>query len=579
MTEAVHGTGAGDPDERTGGVFLHWRGRSRSKILVPSPRVLETVESESDPTPEDPGNLVIEGDNRQVLSSLRFQYADQVDVVLIDPPYNTGKDDFRYSDRRFEDPDAEVSSGAYVSGTDRSRHTKWLNEMAPTLRLIHDLMSPSGVILVHISDIELPRLLLLMEDVFDAGNHLGTLVWKGAVENNPSQIAVEHEYILVFARDKASCPSPWKGLMNELVELMNQQFARLKAEAPNEAALAKEWKSWVKLHKKELPNSLGRKTEVDARGPYQPDGDLANPGRAGYSYPVIHPATKRPVKLPLRGWRFPPESMDGLIAEDRIVFGKDHTTVPGLKRYLAEEQPDRLRSLIEMDNRAAFYEIKALFPENPQIFRNPKPAALEEYLLSFVAPKNGLVLDCFAGSGTTAHAVMRLNKRDGGNRRFILVERGEPEDPYATTLTAERIRRARKVERLPGGFTFKRVGPALDLESLLRLQREEVAEAVRQADASGRGGSVRPVAGAHLVIGRNRRNEAICLSEGIHTDTAVDEAELRRMLDETENLGLKTPMRVYGVSCEVYEDELFSFFQLPDEVINNLRSGRGASPR
>lgn len=568
---------AAQPDrDENGGVFLSWRGRKRSKILVPFPRLLETVEAESDHTDDGLDNLIIEGDNKQAMSSLRYLFADQVDVVLIDPPYNTGKDDFRYSDRRFEDPDADESAGAYVSGTERGRHTKWLNEMAPTLALIKDLMSPSGVIFVHINDIELPRLLLLLEDAFGEENYLGTVVWRGATDNNPSQIVVEHEYIVVFAKDRSRCPSPWTGLASDLVQLMNEEFGRIKAAAPDLEAAARSWKAWVKAHKAELPNALGRKTEVDERGPYQPDGDLANPGRAGYMQDLLHPVTEQPVKKPLRGWRYPPETMDRLVAEGRIVFGKDHTSVPGLKRYLAEEQADRLRSVIEMDTRTASYEIKALFPDSPEVFRNPKPAALEEYLLSFVANKNAIVLDCFAGSGTTGHAVMRLNKRDGGHRRFILIERGEPGDPYATSLTAERIRRARKVEGLPGGFTFKRVGPKIDEDGLLKMTRELVAETILMADSTGRAGSIKPVKGER-VIGRNRRGEAICLSAGIHTDTAVDGAELRAMLEETEKLGLKTPMRVYGVSCEVYEDELFSFFQLPDEVMRNLYSGRGMS--
>lgn len=556
---------------RSSGAYLQWSDRRRARLLAPAPRVLEVVSEESDVTEEDPGHRVIEGDNRQALVSLRNEFANEIDVVLIDPPYNTGKNDFRYSDTRFLDPDADTAEGSYVTDNEAGRHTKWLNEMAPTLRLIKDLMSPSGVIMVHINDRELPRLLMLMEDIFDEPNHLGTLVWKGAVDNNPTQIAVEHEYIVVYARDKERCPSPWNGLMSELVELMNTKFSELKAESEDHAALAKAWRAWIRSHKKELPNALGRKTGVDERGPYQPDGDLANPGRAGYFYDIVHPATKEPVKTPLRGWRYPPESMDQLLAEDRIQFGKDHKTVPGLKRYLQEDQLDRLRSVIEMDNRTASYEIKALFPDEPGIFKNPKPAALEEYLLSFVASKDAIVLDCFAGSGTTGHAVMRLNKRDGGHRRFILVERGEPDDPYATTLTAERLRRARKVEDLPGGFTFYRVGDKIDYDGLLKLRRESIAEAVLQSDATGRGGTIKPVAGK-LVIGKNRRGEAICLSAGIHSDKAVDGDELREMLEETEACGLKTPMRVYGVSCEIYEDELFSFFQLPDEVLRNLNA-------
>lgn len=569
------GTGTDDPDETAGGVFLHWRGRRRSKVLVPAPRVLETVEAESDPTDDDPGNLVIEGDNRQAMSSLRFTYADQVDVVMIDPPYNTGKDDFRYSDRRFEDPDADESNGAYVTGSERGRHTKWLNEMAPTLRLIHDLLSPSGVIFVHINDIELPRLLLLMEDVFEEKNRLGMVVWKSATDNNPSRIAIEHEYIVVFAKDASKVPQVWQSLQTDIKQLLLDEFAKIRATHPDDLeGQRRAWRRLLRDHREEFVG-MAHYNKIDADGVYTGMRSLHNPGREGYRYEVLHPNGQSVVQ-PLRGYRFPKDTMDDLLARDRILFGPDETQLLQLKVYL-DEYEDTLRGVVNLDARTAANTFAALFPENPDVFKNAKPVELEEYLLSFAARnKSALILDCYAGSGTTGHAVMRLNKRDGGRRRFILIERGEEDDPYATTLTAERLRRARTHEELPGGFTFKRVGPTIDNHGLMRMERDSVAEVILLADASGRGGTIKPVRG-ELVIGANRRGEAICLSAGIHTDTAVDGGELRAMLEEAEERGLKTPMRVYGVSCEIYEDEFFRFFQLPDEVIRNLRSGRGGT--
>lgn len=320
---------------------------------------------------------------------------------------------------------------------------------------------------------------------------------------------------------------------------------------------------------------MGHYNKIDEGGVYTGMRALHNPGREGYRYEVMHP-NGRPVVQPLRGYRYPQDAMDDLLARERILFGPDETQLLQLKVYL-DEYEDTLRGIINLDARTAANTFAALFPENPDVFKNAKPVELEELLLSFAARnKSSLILDCYAGSGTTGHAVMRLNKRDGGTRRFILIERGEPDDPYATTLTAERLRRARRQEELPGGFTFKRVGPRIDNDALMAMERETVAEAILLADASGRGGLVKPVKG-DLVIGQNRRGEAICLSAGIHEDKAVDGAELRAMLEEAEGRGLKTPMRVYGVSCEVYEDELFRFFQLPDEVVRNLRSGRGGA--
>jgi adenine-specific DNA-methyltransferase len=555
------------------GVFLSWTGRKNFRGAVPTPRVFVSVPEASDPTPENPGNLVIEGDNRQAMVSLFAQYKSQVDVVLIDVPYNTGKNDFRYDDARFQDPDADQAKGDFVKAEDGGRHTKWLNQMAPTLWLIKELMAPHGVIFVHINDIELPRLLLLMEEIFDASNWLGTIVWKGSTDNNPSQIVIEHEYIVCYAKDKDSVPAVWKGQVQDLVTLMTTEFERLKAESADLDELRVRWRSWVKAHKAELPNSLGRKTEVDEGGPYQPDGNLGNPGKRGYEYPLLHPVTGQPVKMPLMGWRYPPESMAVLIADNMITWPADHTKQPGLKYYLKGDQSERLKAFIEMDGRTAAYDIARLFPENPLVFKNPKPVALEEYLLSFAAPKDGLVLDCFAGSGTTAHAVMRLNKNDGGTRRFIMIEEGNPADQYATTLTAERLRRARTVEGLPGGFSFIRLGEQIDREAFATFQRHTIVEAIRQADATGRGAGIKPIEGK-WVIGSNSRRQAICLAYSPDGE-AMTSAQLREMYIEAQELGLARPLRVYGAACEVLESDGFSFFQIPDELLSNLSVGRG----
>lgn len=553
---------------------LIWRDRRHARLVEPAARVLETVSEHSDPTDEDPGNLVIEGDNCQALVSLRYQYGGQVDVVCIDPPFNTGKGDFRYSDKRFWDPDADVRNGSFVSSEEAGRHAKWLNEMWPTLRLLRQLMRASGVIFVHINDIELPRLLLMMEDLFGERNRLGTIVWKGATDNNPTRIAVEHEYIAAWAKDIDAVPAMWKSLTGMTKEDMVSAYKEIAAEHPSLPSRSKAWRVFLKTHSDEI-GELGHYKLVDEEGPYTGMRALHNPGREGYRYDVIHPNGK-PVTEPMRGYRYPEHRMKELLEAGRILFGPHEKQLIQLKVYLSEAQ-ESLRGIIDLDSRLAANTLAQLFPNDPDVFRNPKPVELEQQLLSFTADREALVLDCFAGSGTTAHAVMRLNGLDGGRRRWIMIERGEPDDPYATTLTAERIRRARTKEGLPGGFTFKRVGDKVD-EDLLRLQkRDQVAEAVLMGDASGRGGGIREVPDKAFVIGVNRRGEAICLSQGLADEKPVTRDELRAMLTEVRLLGFKTPMRVYGTACEVYEDERFSFFQLPDEVLRNLRLG--STPR
>ncbi len=185
-------------------LHLQWEGRRLYRARVPVPRVLEPDKKLS--LGDDGQNLVIEGDNLQVMVSLRSQFNASVDVVYIDPPYNRGGNDFRYSDARFHDPDADGSDGVYVSNEDGGRHTKWLNFMAPRLAMIHELMAPHAVIFVSINDIELFRLGMLMDEIFDEKNRIGVIIWKGSADNNPTQIAIEHEYILCYAKRLSEVP-------------------------------------------------------------------------------------------------------------------------------------------------------------------------------------------------------------------------------------------------------------------------------------------------------------------------------------------------------------------------------------
>lgn len=549
------------------GIVLSWLGRRQARVAIPKPRVLEPVPEFADVTDDDPGNLLIEGDNRQAMVSLLPQFAGQIDTVLIDPPYNTGKSDFRYDDARFHDPDADTRKGDFVSAEDGGRHAKWLNQMAPTLRIIKDLMAPSAVIFIHISDVELPRLLLLMEEVFNQANQIATIVWKNVTDNNPSRIIVEHEYVVVWAKDKGSVKTEWNSPAAETRDLMMAKFAELATEREGKD-LIREWKRWVALHRVEL-GEFSHYGRADEHGPYTGMRSVHNPGKEGYRYKILHPTTGKPVVQPMRGYRFPEDRMKQLIADERILFAADETNLVQLKVYL-EEADVSLRGTIDMDGRSGTTEITALFPENPNVFKNPKPVAFEEYLLGFVTGPEAVVLDCFAGSGTTGHAVMRLNKRDGGRRKFILIEEGNQDDAYATTMTAERLKRARVKEQLPGGFSFLRVGPKIDFTALEAIQRRHLISSILQTDASGRGGGIKPIDGGKYVIGCNNRQEAICLHIDVKDHSPITRDVLRAMYEEADSLGLNRPLRVYGESCDVFGSESFRFFKLPDEVINNL---------
>lgn len=557
----------GEVDTNEPGLFLHWKGRSQSRFVVPKPRVLQEVPELSDPVEGEPGNLVIEGENRQGMVSLMGQWRGNIDVALLDVPYNTGNDDLLYSDARFHDPDADANDAAFVSNTDGGRHTKWLNQMAPTMRLVHDLLAPHGVLFVHINDIELPRLLMLLEDIFDERNHLGTIVWKNSTDNNPSRIVVEHEYVVCFAKDESNVPKAWISPEAETRDRLLEEFAALKEQHPDLAALRREWRKLVKQNAPALKD-LDRYTQVDEKGPYRVGYRVHNPKPGGYRYEVMHPVTNQPCRQPLHGYRYSEESIRALIERGEIIFGADHTTIVQMKERL-EDYDLSLKSVVEIDGRTGAKTVRKLLGPEGDRFRNPKPVEIEQFLLSFVAGREAVILDAFAGTGTTGHAVMRLNAKDGGQRRFILIEEGIPNDPYAVTLTAKRLREARIQEELAGGFTFLRVTRQIDAEGFASFQRHEIVAAIRQADASGRGTGIKPVDGK-WVIGVNHRNEAICLDwEG--PDGGMTTAEdLRAMFEEAYRLGLSTPLRVYGDACEVYEDDSFNFLQIPDELLRNL---------
>ena len=472
-----------DPGPPSRGLYLQWEGKRVYRQLVPTPRLLEPVETFSfgDGRP----NMLIEGDNLQVLASLKSRYAGQIDVVYIDPPYNLGKDDFRYSDKRFHDPDADAADAVYVTNEDGGRHTKWLNFIAPRLYMIWQLLHDDrGVIFVSINDIELFRLGMLLNEIFGEDNHIGTIIWKGNTDNNPTRIAIEHEYIVCYAKAKDRLPSRWTNPENESKQAMLEEFKRIKVETKSISELQKKFQQFSAENKPML-GDLYRYRRVDEHGPYAARRNMENPGKHGYKYEVIHPKTKKACTTPFWGWRFPPEKMDQLLKDNRIIFGATEKKIPELKVYLADvEFP--LRSVIAMDSRKGSNDLDALF-ESRDVFKNPKPVDLMETLLGYTTRRDSIVLDAFAGSGTTGEAVMKLNAMDGGARRFILIEEGQGSDKFCRTVTSKRLERAIKAYNYKTGFQFFKTGKKLDRQAIINLERDGLASLICQADETGRG--------------------------------------------------------------------------------------------
>lgn len=412
-------------------------------------------------------NLIVHGDNLDALKALLPRYAGTVDVVYIDPPYNTGKKDWAYNDR-VASPLAKEWLGKVVDRDDLERHDKWLCMMWPRLQLLKELLKPGGLLFVSIDDNEVHRLKQIVEETWTEAAWLGTIVWKNATDNNPTNVAVEHEYIHVFANDPDKIAPEWKSPYSEVKDVLLAKERELLSAKKGIEEIQAQYKSWFRAHKTQLA-PLQEYDQIDKGGIFTGSRSVHNPGREGYRWELMNPKTKKPVPQPLLGYRFPESTRDELLADKRIIFSDDPDKLIEIKIYLREFR-EKMPGLIDIDGRRGANELRAIFPETKIAFKNPKPHTLIEWLLSYSAEKDAVVLDSFAGSGTTAHAVLALNRRDGGNRKFILVEA----EDYADKLTAERVRRVAggvptaKDKNLKNGlggtFTYCALGEPLDLD-------------------------------------------------------------------------------------------------------------------
>jgi adenine-specific DNA-methyltransferase len=458
-------------DEREEKFGLNWHGKRRARQLALTPSTGTLL-----PTPQDSvdwkttQNLLIEGDNLEVLKLLQKSYAGKIKLIYIDPPYNTGNDlvypdDFQDNIKNYLQLTGQVDEGGrkLSSNSEASGrfHTDWLNMMYPRLKLARSLLRDDGVILISVDEHEITNLRQVLLEIFGEENAIGTIVWKGATDNNPTQIAMEHEYLLCFGRSKDSAAGVWKNSTDDAKATLLGEYERLKQNPLlGESEIQQEIRSFIKANREALA-AITHYDRVDSKGLYTGSRKVHNPKPGGYVYDVFHRITKKVCQPPVNGYRYPKERMDELTASDRILYGEDENQIIQIKEYL-QDYEGKLSSVIQLDSRTGANELNDLF-EIQKLFPNPKPVLLMKDLFEFLAKPGDCVLDFFAGSGTTAHALWRLNIQDGGNRRFILVQLPEPLDPEnkdqkvaakycdqlgkphnIAELTKERIRRAGK---------------------------------------------------------------------------------------------------------------------------------------
>jgi adenine-specific DNA-methyltransferase len=435
------------------------------------------------------GNLIVEGDNLLALKALLPYYAGQVKCIYIDPPYNTGNEGWVYNDNT-NSPLIRNWLGKTVGkeAEDLSRHDKWLCMMYPRLTLLREFLRQDGAIFVSIDDNELANLLALMRDVFGGANEVATIVWEKGKKGDSKLVSVTHEYIVAFARDKTLLKQlgiRWRRRKPGIDDVLAHYQELREAHGNDHAEIRTRMMAWYRSLKADDPRKSHKHYNwSDARGLYFA-ADFAGPddGRENRPrYAIKHPITGHDCAIPSTGWRWEEETTRRALAEDppRIHFGRDHTTIPNRKSYLVEIDEEPMLSVFYTDGRAATLEVEAIL--GPGAFQFPKDSEIIADLISMVTRPGDIVLDSFAGSGTTAHAVLKRNRNHSADLKFILIELDET---VATRKTRVRVQRAvdgytpltgtnrPAVEGLGGGFRYCRLNaPLFDAHGQIR---EEVS--------------------------------------------------------------------------------------------------------
>ena len=385
-------------------------------------------------------NLIVQGDNLYALKALLPRYANRVKCIYIDPPYNTGNKDWIYKDDVSNPPMQEwFKEHSPVDNEDMERHDKWLCMMWPRLHLLKELLSDDGVIFISIDDNEQHRLRMLMDEIFDKENFVANIIWqkKFSPQNDAKHFSDNHDFVLCYAKNKKI----WRPVLLPRTEKHNKRYSN---------------------------------PDNDPRGPWSSSGLDVKTYQEEYDYPITTPSGRIVNPPTSRCWRCSKEKFEALVNENRIWFGEDGNNVPRVKRFLSEVKQGITPLTVWLHEDVGHTQSATQGLNKIGVaFPNPKPHTLLKRILQIGTQPNDIILDSFAGSGTTAHAVLALNKEDGGNRKFILIEC----EDYADTITAERVRRVINgvenakdktlKEGLGGSFTYCTLGEPIETKAML----------------------------------------------------------------------------------------------------------------
>lgn len=615
-----------------GGIRINFAGKSGDRRLarLVRPRVTRTVAKLGHGTPDERArNLLIEGDNLQSMVTL-YKERGQVDLILTDPPYNTGND-FRYNDRWDEDPN-DPGLGELVAEDDGARRTKWMRFMWPRLQMMKSMLKPGGVLAICIDHRELFRLGQMLDELFGESNRVAIINWQKsyAPRNGNKHVSTATEYVLVYAKDLQKAKT---GLL-ERTESMDAKYSNPDGDPQGL------WRAGDACAGKGDTNPgmvYGIQNPFTGEIQYPPDGKcwrFARPKMKqwleawGGPYEDHRLVDGRPsTALVLKGapvdgsestWSTPRDHRTVVAARKRATKIRDNEVWPELwfskkgegrpnkKGYLekvkkgvvpttfwADEDyvlPEELGSTSWQHQESGHTqsgtnELDAIVGKGHR-FVGVKPLKLFQKIIQLWCPPNGHVLDPFAGSGTTGHAALELNKSSGYARRFTLIEQGRPErgDSYAQTLTADRLSRVISGDWVNGkggptgdGYTYIRLGKKVDATALLRMERDEMLDTVigSHFDASRRRGDqlvrIEGNPSNRYLIAKNSDDEGFFLVwDGPDENTDLTEAVYEACAEEAERAGLKpSQYRVYARLYR-YQTDGVRFYQIPDRILSDF---------
>jgi len=447
--------------EARDGYRLGFVGKDYARLLTgQSSETVITPDFEHNTKPENinSGNVFITGDNLEVLRHLQNSYIGKIKMIYIDPPYNTGKefvynDKFEFTDDKLKSSlgygDAEIERLKSIQG--KSSHSAWLTFMYPRIKLAQKLLTDDGVIFVSIDDNEQANLKLLLDDIFGENNFVASVIWNTGRKSMAKLIATNHEYCLIYAKtknkqsadeiksgeieDEESLGKLWREKKQGL-EPIYQKYEELKKIFGDDY---EKISNGLKDFYDSLSDDNHSKAHdhyclADCNGIYFA-GDISQGTGDGGRFDILHPITKKTCKVPNGGWRFNSNNLPEILNKGLIHFGADENTIPCLKRYLQNTEFEVPSSVFYKDARGAKKRLKKLFG-NVDVFSYPKDEEIIKKFIRYCVLDGDIVLDFFAGSGTTAHAVMLLNSEDNGKRKYILAQWNEPTNPTSEAYKA-----------------------------------------------------------------------------------------------------------------------------------------------